>query len=66
MTVDAEEHPEARIIYGIERYPTIRLFLDGRMVEEYEGKRSLIPNPLTQTPQPYTLNHQPQTLNPKQ
>ncbi|KAJ1480418.1 hypothetical protein T484DRAFT_1956713, partial [Baffinella frigidus] len=39
VTVDAEEHPEARIIYGIEAYPTIRLFLNGRMAEEYEGKR---------------------------
>ena len=52
MTVDAEEHPEARIIYGIEKYPTIRLFLNGRMVEEYEGKRSLNPYPLTHSPQP--------------
>ena len=39
MTVDADQHAEARVIYGIETYPTIRFFVNGRMADEYEGKR---------------------------
>lgn len=39
MTVDADQHAEARVIYGIETYPTIRFFVNARMADEYEGKR---------------------------
>ena len=39
MTVDADQHAEARVIYGIETYPTIRFFVNARMADQYEGKR---------------------------